>query len=103
MHNELKKLPNVKIMTRAKFDDFILDENGRVVGVTYRKGYRFDSKLQSDDIENKSGRPATVKAKNGVMLAAGGSPATSSSVRLRIPALFRPQTPRTSRVLLPAC
>lgn len=50
-------------MTRAKFDDFILDENGRVVGVTYRKGYRFDSKLQSDDIENKSGRPATVKAK----------------------------------------
>ncbi len=72
MHNELKKLPNVKIMTRAKFDDFILDENGRVVGVTYRKGYRFDSKLQSDDIENKSGRPATVKAKNGVMLAAGG-------------------------------
>ena len=46
MHNELKKLPNVKIMTRAKFDDFILDENGRIfpeVWSARERGVLFDS------------------------------------------------------------
>ena len=57
--------------TRAKFDDFIMDGDA-VVGVTYREGYRFNAKLQSDDLENKTGKTKTVRAKLGVMLAAGG-------------------------------
>ncbi len=72
MHAELKKISNVVIRTRSKFDDFIMGEDGAVVGVTYRSGYRFDAKLKSDDLENKSGKTHTMRAKLGVMLAAGG-------------------------------
>lgn len=72
MHEELKKIKNVEIRTRAKFDDFILGEDKGVVGVTYRSGYRFNPKLVSDDQENKTGKMHTVRAKLGVMLAAGG-------------------------------
>lgn len=73
MHAELKKLKNVVIRTRCKFDDFIVsDDKSEVLGATYRSGYRFDSKLVSDDLENKSGKTKTVRAKLGVMLAAGG-------------------------------
>ncbi len=72
MHEVLKKIPNVTIRTRAKFDDFIVDDNGRVIGVVYRRNYRFNPSMQSDDIENKTGTTKAVKAKNGVMLAAGG-------------------------------
>ena len=71
MYNEIKKLKNIVVKTRAKFDDFIMDEDA-VVGVTYRENYRFNAKLQSDDLENKTGRKKTVRAKLGVMLAAGG-------------------------------
>lgn len=72
MHAALQKLPNVVIRTRAKFDDFIIGADGAVEGVTYRSGYRFNSKLESDDLENKTGRTKTVRALKGVMLAAGG-------------------------------
>lgn len=73
MHAELKKLQNVVIRTRAKFDDFIVtDDKSEVLGVTYRSGYRFNAKLASDDLENKTGKSHTVRAKLGVMLAAGG-------------------------------
>lgn len=73
MHAELKKLKNVVIRTRSKFDDFIVsDDKSEVLGVTYRSGYRFDAKLVSDDLENTSGKTKTVRAKLGVMLAAGG-------------------------------
>jgi flavocytochrome c len=73
MHAELKKIKNVVIRTRAKFDDFIVsDDKSEVLGVTYRSGYRFNNKLVSDDLENKTGKSHTVRAKLGVMLAAGG-------------------------------
>lgn len=71
MYDQIKKLSNVTVKTRAKFDDFIMDGDA-VVGVTYREGYRFNAKLQSDDLENKTGKTKTVRAKLGVMLAAGG-------------------------------
>lgn len=69
MYDQIKKLSNVTVKTRAKFDDFIMDGDA-VVGVTYREGYRFNAKLQSDDLENKTGKTKTVRAKLGVMLAA---------------------------------
>lgn len=73
MHAELKKYTNVVIRTRAKFDDFIVtDDRSEVLGVTYRSGYRFNHNLVSDDLENKTGKTRTVRAKLGVMLAAGG-------------------------------
>lgn len=73
MHAELKKIKNVVIRTRAKFDDFVVsDDKSEVLGVTYRSGYRFNNKLVSDDLENKTGKSHTVRAKLGVMLAAGG-------------------------------
>lgn len=73
MHAELKKIKNVVIRTRAKFDDFIVsDDKSEVLGVTYRSGYRFNNKLVCDDLENKTGKSHTVRAKLGVMLAAGG-------------------------------
>lgn len=71
MYDQIKKLSNVTVKTRAKFDDFIMDGDA-VVGVTYREGYRFNAKLPSDDLENKTGKTKTVRAKLGVMLAAGG-------------------------------
>lgn len=61
-----------ELRRRAKFDDFVLDDSGRVVGVTIREEYKFDDKLYSDDLENKSGTPKSIKAKKGVVLAAGG-------------------------------
>lgn len=73
MHAELKKYKNVVIRTRSKFDDFIVtDDRSEVLGVTYRSGYRFNHNLVSDDLENTTGKTRTVRAKLGVMLAAGG-------------------------------
>lgn len=71
MYNEIKKIKNIVVKTRAKFDDFVVDGDA-VVGVTYRENYRFNAKLKSDDLENKTGKTKTVRAKLGVMLAAGG-------------------------------
>lgn len=72
MQAELKKLPNVTIRTRAKMDDFVLGEDGEVVGITARNQYRFNAKLVNDDRENKTGKAVTIRALKGVMLAAGG-------------------------------
>ena len=71
MYEAIKKEKNVTVLTRAKFDDFVMDGDA-VVGITYREGYRFNQKLQSDDLENKTGKQKVVRAKLGVMLAAGG-------------------------------
>ncbi len=60
-----QKLPNATVKTRTKFDDFILDDSGRVVGVQVRENYRFDNKLFSDDRENKGGDKKFIKAKKG--------------------------------------
>ena len=72
MEAELKKIPTVTIRTRCKMDDFVVDETGAVVGITARTGYRFNAKLVNDDRENKTGKAVTIRAKKGVMLAAGG-------------------------------
>ena len=73
MHEFVEKLPGCKIMTRAKMDDFVMSADGMsVVGVTARINYRFDPKLLSDDVENKSGEKKVYKAKKGVVLASGG-------------------------------
>ena len=60
-----------ELRRRAKFDDFVMDE-GRVAGVVIREEYKFDPNLYSDDLENTSGTKKTLKAKKGVVLAAGG-------------------------------
>lgn len=72
MIDTLKKHPNATIKSRTKFDDFIFDDSGRVVGVSVREKYKFDTKLQDDDTENKTGKRKYYKAKKGVVLAAGG-------------------------------
>jgi len=72
MMGKLQNDPNVTIKTCTKFDDFIVDDSGRVVGVEAREEYKFDPKLFSDDLENKSGEKKSYKAKDGVLLASGG-------------------------------
>ncbi|WP_249317648.1 flavocytochrome c [Campylobacter mucosalis] len=72
MLDKFEKLAGCELRRRAKFDDFIVDESGRVVGVTARNEYKFDSNLYSDDLENTSGVKRVIKAKKGVILAAGG-------------------------------
>lgn len=68
----LEKLSNVKIKSRTKFDDFILDEKGKVIGVSVRENYKFDMKSLDDHNENKTGDRKYFKAKKGVVLASGG-------------------------------
>lgn len=60
-----------ELRRRAKFDDFVMDGE-RVAGVVIREEYKFDPNLYSDDLENTSGAKKTLKAKKGVVLAAGG-------------------------------
>jgi flavocytochrome c len=80
-------LPGCKIVRRTKFDQFVLDDNGRVVGITARSGYRFDDKVLSDDKENKTGKPVAYGAKKGVILAAGGFAADKYYRKLQDPRL----------------
>lgn len=69
----IEKLPGCKLVTRAKMDDFVMSNDGTtVLGVTARLNYRFDNKLFSDDMENKSGEKKAYRAKKGVVLASGG-------------------------------
>ncbi|MFC2345282.1 flavocytochrome c, partial [Campylobacter sp.] len=67
-----KKTDGCELRTRTKFDDFVTDESGRVVGVAVRENYKFDKDLFSDDRENKGGDKKFIKAKKGVILASGG-------------------------------
>ena len=60
-----------ELRRRAKFDDFVMDGE-RVAGVVIREEYKFDPNLYSDDLENTSGTKKMLKAKKGVVLAAGG-------------------------------
>ena len=69
---EALKDKGCELRRRTKFDDFVLDDSGKVVGVTIREEYKFDDKLFSDDLENTSGTKKIVKANKGVVLAAGG-------------------------------
>ena len=67
-----EKLEGASIKKRTKFDDFVFDDKGAVVGVIVRENYKFDGNLMSDDVENKGGDTKYIKAKKGVVLAAGG-------------------------------
>lgn len=67
-----KKLQDAEIRTRVKFDNFILDESGKVIGVSVRENYKFDTNSLQDDWENKTGDRKFIKAKKGVILASGG-------------------------------
>ncbi|MBW8186695.1 flavocytochrome c [Shewanella nanhaiensis] len=60
---ECRKL-GVHTHNRAKFDGFILDEKGGVVGVKMREGYYFD--------KPESGELVRIKARRGVIMATGG-------------------------------
>lgn len=61
--HECRKL-GVHTHNRAKFDGFILDEKGGVVGVKMREGYYFD--------KPESGKSVRIKARRGVIMATGG-------------------------------
>ncbi|MBE2985436.1 flavocytochrome c [Campylobacter sp. RM9344] len=71
MHKMIEANPNAIIKKRTKFDEFVM-EGDRVVGIKCRENYKFDSSLASDDLENTGGDVKYIKAKNGVILAAGG-------------------------------
>ena len=72
MLEKFEKTDGCKLVRRTKFDDFVVDESGKVVGVAVREEYKFDDKLYNDDLENTSGTKKTIKANKGVILAAGG-------------------------------
>ncbi|WP_024954717.1 flavocytochrome c [Sulfurospirillum arcachonense] len=80
-------LPGCKIVRRTKFDDFVMDDKGGVVGITVRTGYRFNKKLLSDDAENTTGEKKVFRAKKGVILAAGGFSADKVFRKLQDPRL----------------
>lgn len=61
--NQCKKM-GVKLVTRAKFDKLIFDENGKVVGVKILKGHYFGRGVE--------GTPVNIGAKKGVLIATGG-------------------------------
>lgn len=87
----VQKLPGCKIVRRTKFDEFVLNDEGRVVGIIARTGYRFDKKVLSDDRENKSGKKVAYKAKRGVVLASGGFSADKVFRKLQDPRLMNDQ------------
>jgi len=69
--NECKKL-GVKLLNRSKFDGFVLDDKGAVVGARIMQGYYFG--------RGEEGTPIHVRSKRGVLIATGGF---ASNVGLR--------------------
>ncbi len=65
-------LPNCTMRKEVKVDDLVYNDEGRVIGVQVREGYRFDQALADDDAQNKSGITAYYKARKGVIFASGG-------------------------------
>jgi flavocytochrome c len=68
---KLKEL-GVNVELRRKFVRFIQNEEGRVIGIEVRDGYKFG--------DEKSGTPVFIKAKKAVVLASGGF---SQDVKMR--------------------
>ena len=62
----------VKIVNRAKFERFIVDEKGAVVGAVINEGFYFG--------RGRKGKPVNVRSQRGVLIAAGGF---ASNVGLR--------------------
>ncbi|MGB9791806.1 MAG: flavocytochrome c [Thermacetogeniaceae bacterium] len=60
---KLKEL-GVQVETRRKLERFIVDKDGRVIGIEIRDGYNFG--------DENSGTPVFIKAKKAVVLASGG-------------------------------
>lgn len=60
------------LRNRVKFENFVKDKNGAVIGVTVREKYDFNTSLADDDKENKSGVLKRYAARCGVILASGG-------------------------------
>ncbi len=87
MAKYVQKLPKCKIVRRVKFDEFVLDDDGKVVGILARTKYRFDGKSLSDDRENKGGKRVAYKANRGVVLASGGFSADKVYRKLQDPRL----------------
>ena len=56
----------------CKVDRLLLDRDGRVEGVAARTDYHFNTRLKSDDLENKGGTPVRYRAKRGVICCTGG-------------------------------
>ncbi len=67
------KETGVKLAGRTKLVRYLKDKNGRVVGAEVLKGYRFP--------DDKTGKPAFIKARRGVVIAAGGF---SQGVEMRL-------------------
>lgn len=61
-----------EIRTRVKFDRFIQDKDGRVVGVAVRERYAFDPDSPNDDQENRSGIVRHYRAARAVIMGSGG-------------------------------
>ena len=91
-----EKLEGASIKKRTKFDDFVFDDKGAVVGVIVRENYKFDGNLMSDDVENKGGDTKYIKAKKGVVLAAGGFCRDKIFRRLQDPRIT-PETDSTNQ------
>lgn len=87
----VEALPGCKIVRRTKFDEFVMDDNGRVVGILARTGYRFDKKTLSDDRDNKGGKRIAYKAKRGVILTTGGFSADKVFRKVQDPRLSENQ------------
>ncbi len=60
------------VRTRVILDDFIKDENGKIIGVKVRENYDFDFNPLKDEEENKTGVTKFYKINGGVVMATGG-------------------------------
>lgn len=96
MIETFEKMEGATIKKRTKFDEFILDDKGSVIGVMARENYKFDGKLLSDDTENKSGDVKYFKAKKAVVLASGGFCRDKVYRRLQDPRIT-PETDSTNQ------
>ena len=67
-----RSLKGTKLLTRAKVERILFNEDGRAIGLEVRENYLFDAKLHSDDDENKSGTRKRFKARRGIVFASGG-------------------------------
>lgn len=58
--------------TRVIFDDFIFNDEGRVIGVKVRENYDFIFDPSKDEADNTSGTTKFYKVNGGVVMASGG-------------------------------
>ncbi|PSM51865.1 flavocytochrome c [Campylobacter blaseri] len=60
------------IRTRVILDDFIKDENGKIIGAKVRENYDFNFDPMKDESENKTGVVKYYKVNGGIVMATGG-------------------------------